>query len=266
MPIGVCKLCLLEKDLRFSHFMPGGVYSYLRTDDLEPVVTTSEVMMHSSRETQDYLLCGDCEQLLSRRGEAWVLPRLATIEGAFPLSDLLQKQAPLFDEPDIKAYDVAKNPAIDRNALIHFALGIFWKASVHSWRGSTTDPRIDLGTHSEVLRSHLLYGGGLSEDMALSMTVMPAPVSMISCYDPIRGSNPDFQNFHFYIPGLFFSLSVGNVKDLKATMCLASNPHSHVLVQDMTPELMDLYSQAAGTARKSKKMVELLKKRQNIII
>ena len=237
MPIGICKLCLREKELRSSHFIPRGVYSYLRNE---------------------------CEQLLSRRGEVWVLPRLAEFDGAFPFSTLLRTQPPLFDETDVQVYAVAKNPVINRSALIHFALGIFWKASVHSWKGSTTEPRIDLGTHSEALRKYLRDGGSFPGDMALALMVMPTPVRMICCFDPIRGSNPEFENFHFYVPGLFFSLGVGNVEDVKA-MCLVSNPQGIVLVQDMTPQLTDLYRKAAKTAHKSKRLLEPLKNRKDII-
>lgn len=31
-------------------------------------------------------------------------------------------------------------------------MGIFWKASIHSWRGRTQTPMIDLGAYSDAIR------------------------------------------------------------------------------------------------------------------
>jgi hypothetical protein len=52
-------------------------------------------------------------------------------------------------------YLATQNPEIEVEKLTHFALGLFWKASVHSWRGDTTRPRIDLGPYSEEIRKWL---------------------------------------------------------------------------------------------------------------
>ena len=46
-------------------------------------------MLPTDDQTQTYLLCDDCENILSRAGEAWVVGKLLTLEKEFPLYDLL---------------------------------------------------------------------------------------------------------------------------------------------------------------------------------
>lgn len=203
-PVDICKLCLLEKALCESHLMPKGLYRFCRVADCDPVLITNKIMRPTSRQTKRYLLCEGCEQLLNRNGEDWVLPKLATIEGEFPFYSLLQKQNPLFDEPNAIAYAVSNNADIDRGKLIHFALGIFWKASVHSWKQGSTAPRINLGLQSEDLRKFLKGEGGFPQNMALILEVSPPPVGAIVFTHPVRSINPEM--FFFYVPGMFFRL------------------------------------------------------------
>lgn len=110
---GICKLCLREKDLCKSHFLPAAVYDLLRTRDKEPVVLVDGLAMHSSRQAQDYLLCLECEDILSSGGETWFVPLLADVAGRFPLYDILSKVPADVDEPDLKAYAGVKNPDLE---------------------------------------------------------------------------------------------------------------------------------------------------------
>jgi len=36
-----------------------------------------------------------------------------------------------------RGYAAFRNPEIEVDKLIHFAMGVYWKASVHSWTGSS---------------------------------------------------------------------------------------------------------------------------------
>src|ERR1700730_2748482 len=107
---GKCKLCLQDKDLCDSHLLPKSLYALLKSKKKDPVMVTSEVARHTSRQVKHYLLCSDCEDILTRGGETWLLPLLATIEGNFPLFDIIARIRPEVDEPDIKAYAASKNP------------------------------------------------------------------------------------------------------------------------------------------------------------
>ena len=135
MPIGKCKMCLHEKMLVRSHLMPAALYDYCRKGEHRPIKVGMGFVVPTDRQTQDYLLCEDCEDVLNSGGERWILDKLATWERTFPLYDVLTKVPPLFDEDGMVVYLAGQNPEIAVEKLTHFALGLFWKASVHSWMG-----------------------------------------------------------------------------------------------------------------------------------
>ncbi len=257
MPKRICKLCLQHRELRRSHFMPRAIYGNLRAPGYEPVQLTSKVVRPTSLQTAEYLLCHDCEQLLNKKGERWVLPRLARYNASFPLYDLLTKRPPVFDDGYLAVYATAENPDVDRESLINFAIGLFWKASVHSWSGERQEARIDLGDVGENLRRFLLGQAALAENVALVLIVVPPPVSLIATTDPIRGSNADFANYHSYVPGLFMNLCVGadGRERMKGT-CIVSNPLGPVTVQDVTPDIRALLHSVGAGAYKTKKLIE----------
>src|SRR3982074_2531244 len=109
VPRGICKLCLEDKELCDSHLLPKSLYALLKSKKKDPVMVTSEVARHTSRQVKHYLLCSVCEDILNRGGETWLLPLLATIEGNFPLFDIITSIPPEADELDIKAYSASKN-------------------------------------------------------------------------------------------------------------------------------------------------------------
>jgi hypothetical protein len=257
MPKGICKLCLRYEELRRSHFVPRALYENLRAPGYEPVQLTSKVVRPTSRQTADYLLCNDCEQLLSKNGERWVLPRLAKYNASFPLYDLLTEKPPVFDDGHLAVYATAGNPDVDRESLINFAIGLFWKASVHPWSGERQEARIDLGEVGGNLRQFLLGQAALAENVALVLILIPPPVSLIATTDPIRGSNPEFANYHSYLPGLFMNLCVGaDVRERMKGTCIVSNPHGPVTVQDVTPDIRAMLQAVGAGAYKTKKLVE----------
>ena len=113
--------------------MPAALYDYCRPAGGNPVAFNSRLVIESSRQTQHPLLCLECEDILNREGEKWMLPLFARLNGPFPFHALLTKTKPILEEDDAKVYAAARNPEIDTAKVTHFAMGIFWKAAVHSW-------------------------------------------------------------------------------------------------------------------------------------
>lgn len=257
MPEGTCKLCLQHKELHRSHFMPKGLYQYLKAPGYEPVQLTSRVVRPTSLQTTAHLLCHDCEQLLNRQGERWVVSRLAKYKGAFPLFDLLTKVPPTSDDGHLAIYASAGNSEVDREGLIHFAIGLFWKASVHSWGSGQSGPRIDLGDVGENLRRFLLGQEPLGKKVALVLIAVPPPVSLIAITDPTRGSNPDFMNYHSYVSGLFMNLCVGeDVREQMKGTCIISNALGPVVIQDVTPDVRAVLHSVGAGAHSTKKLIQ----------
>lgn len=217
--------------------------------------------MQSGRELKDYLLCQPCDNLLNENGENWVLPRLARIDGSFPLYEIIRKLPPDAVDGDSALYAVARNPEILSEKIIHYAMGVYFKAAVHPWRGGTTDPLIDLGKYTEPVRKFVKDGGPFPENMALVVGISPPPVHAIMFTLPYRGRAIDTHNFIFGVPGMQFSLLVGNgVSEEARRTSFAPGPLRPLLLTDeLCDTKLDVARDASAKAHRSKKLLEYVK-------
>jgi|HubBroStandDraft_4_1064222.scaffolds.fasta_scaffold15509_5 hypothetical protein len=261
MPIQKCPLCLDTKNVVSSHLMPAALYEFCTPPGGHPVAVTHEIALESDRQLQHDLLCVDCEKCLNRGGESWLLPLLARLDGPFAFHDMLVTVQPDIVDGDVKAYAAAKNPKIEVDKLVHFAMGVFFKAGVHSWSGSRTEPLIDFGPYTESIRTFLLGESGFPQRMVLMVGVLPPPVKDISFCYPYRGSNTKWFNYLFYACGMEFALGLGKGLTREARQsCIASNPLHPILVVDFTEVIHMNFGEALINARKAKNVEKWLKK------
>jgi hypothetical protein len=233
MPVGKCKMCLKEKAIVMSHFMPRFLYDYCRVGEHRPIKLGGEAVFPTDRQTQDYLLCEGCEDILSKGGETWIADKLATWERAFPLYDLLAKHPPDFKEDGTVLYSAANNPEIRVDKLTHFALGMFWKASVHSWSGTATDPRIELGPYSEKIRIWLRGESEFPKHVFLTAVVSPPLRAQIALIDPYEAERQECRSFFFNVPGILFMLNVGKTVDKSMQfLCIHNNPRHPITISE----------------------------------
>jgi hypothetical protein len=226
-------MCLLKKPLASSHLMPAAIYGYCRTEDDKPFRVGGGFVIPTDRQTQDYLLCDDCESLLSGGGETWILDKLATWERTFPLYDLLTQQPPEFDDDGSALYYTVKNPAIDSAKMAHFAMGMFWKASVHSWLKNSTEPRIELGPYSDKIRLWLRGAAEFPEHVHLLAAISRPEHAQISLNDPYESERQGWHTFILHVPGLMFMLHVGKTVDLLTrVVCFLPHPGRSICVSD----------------------------------
>jgi len=252
-----CKLCLQDKPLIRSHLIAKRIYSLVGTEAEDPIIVNSRVIMHSSRQTKDFLLCTKCDNSLSKNGENWVIPRLARQDGQFLLIDHLQEFQADAQREDFKIYGVCKNPQIDVAKLTHFAMGVFWKASVHSWARDRRMPMIELGPYADKLRCFLLGTGLFPAHVSLHVWVAPKDRALVTIAEPHRGSASAYRNYAFYVPGIQFVLYVGKqiIEDIKQ-LCFVGNPSHPVVVYDTSKRFFKIMSAMARTAHKSKRIID----------
>jgi hypothetical protein len=245
--------------------MARGLHDFCRTPNNDPIFISSKVVMQSGRQLQHPLLCKECDGLLSREGENWVLPLLATVEGTFPFHDLLLEGTPGGSDGDSKMYAASRNPKIDVPKLTHFAMGVFWKASVHSWRGGENEPLIELDKYGESARA-LLHGEALfPAKMVLIVGVIPPPVKTIGFNHPYRGSAPGYHNFLFFVPGIEFALLVGNAipSELKRA-CFASDRLHPIVVSDgISGSIKSVIQETTAKAHRAANVMKYLNKEKN---
>lgn len=177
-------------------------------------------------------------------------------KGNFPLYDLLVKVAPDCAEDDFAGYAVARNPEISVEKITHFALGVFWKASVHSWRKDETANWIELGPYSEEIRQFLRGEGGFPKYVALTLGIIPKPVRQISFCLPYRGSKDTCHYYMFYVPGIAFALSVGRGLGDAKQNCFYSNPLHPVVTTALAGDVKAVVQHVTKKAHFSKRVIE----------
>ena len=64
--MGQCKLCLQEKELKLSHIIPRFAAKWLKETSLTGYMRGLKSTNRQQETRREYLLCGDCEQLLGR--------------------------------------------------------------------------------------------------------------------------------------------------------------------------------------------------------
>jgi hypothetical protein len=223
-------------ELAESHLVPRGVYDLCGIDG-ETVMLTEKAISFTGRHLKHPLLCVKCEGALSSDGEDWTIPLLADNNGNFPLYDLLQKVPPDCADDTIAGYAASRNPEIDVQKLTHFALGVFWKASVHSWRGGETDNWIELGPYSEEIRRFLRSEGPFPKYVSLAVAISPKPVKQISFCLPYLGSKDTSHFYAFHVPGIVFSLSVGKGIPQATDTCFYSNPLHPIIMAELAGDI-----------------------------
>lgn len=256
-----CPLCQETKEIVSSHLIPAALYDYCRPPGGNPVAFNSELVIETSRQQQHPLLCRECEELLNKNGENWIVPLFARLDGSFPFYDLLTRMAPAVVDGDSAMYAAARNPEIDTEKLIHFAMGIFWKAAVHSWSGSRSEPLIDLGPYAEPIRKYLKGENALPKGIVLMIGVLRKPVKHIAFNAPYRGSASDWHNFLLYILGIEFTILVGKaVGPEEREASFSGNPERPILLGDFVSVIQDIAVAVMKKARKAKNVEKYLKR------
>jgi hypothetical protein len=254
MPL--CKLCKQDRELQESHFLPAAVYAQLRDpaqQNPNPVLITSQISLSTSKQITDRVLCDECEQRFSRLGETWVLANMARPEG-FPIQEALAATAPIAANESFAYYSSAAISTIKMDALVYFALSIFWRASAHRWRNvSGFMEGIDLGPFEEPIRCFLL-GDRFPADTVILVSCWPTRDVVPAAYTPRRGRAPGYHCFNFLIPGLEFKLLVGRqIPEILRAMCSHASADKLIfcamlVVSDTT----EAFTKLATTSRVSK--------------
>jgi hypothetical protein len=163
-----------------------------------------------------------------------------------------------FDEDGMVVYFAAQNPEIKVDKLTHFALGLFWKASVHSWKAGRTEPRIELGPYSEDIRKWLIGEGSFPKHVYLITAIERPARAQIALNDPYEGIRGGGHNFFVHVPGVLFMLAVGKTVDESMQwLCIYNNPGNPINISD---GLTNSYEQLmAGTVRQARKTNAYLK-------
>jgi len=222
-----CKLCRSEEDLLDCHLISAAVSKLLRArqnPNPNPLFVTPDWIGQTSEQVSAYEFCRKCEDIFNEGGEQWLLPRLASLDG-FPLYESLMNAQPFFRQEELSAYHASDIPNFDKAKIIHFAMAIFWKASVRDWGTKGKTIYVELGDYAEPLREFVLGTGPFPKGMYLAVTILPPTVPLLGMLMPIRMVQKDFHRYKFYVPGVEFELKVGRQVPAEwREECIATGP------------------------------------------
>jgi len=222
------------------------LYDHTYEGDDGPMRIGDGVIIPGGREVKAPLFCLDCEDILNSGGEAWVGPKLGWV-GRFPLFDMARKCSGYFTEDGVQGlYYAASNPEIDVEKLTHFALGIFWRAGVHSWKKNKDEPMIDLGEFGEPIRLWLRGEAPFPKNVALHISLSRPELAQIVHGFPgevLGHTRGPFRLYWLHLLGVLFTLSVGEgLTDIEGELCFYQNPaHPFTVADNVSLEIKKKY-------------------------
>ena len=239
MPTGMCKLCLQQRRLQESHLLPRALYRLARGSgtrgNQDPVAFTAKGSRSSSHQLKDYVLCRECEQLFSKKGEDYVMRLVTKRNGQFPLLEKLRQAPTKTKRGDWSAYSATETPEIDRATIAYFALSVFWRASVHSWRDVEGDRvKIDLGTrYNEELRRYLLGEAHLPKNAWLLVSACSDNLSQQIFFMPSENAVVNDRTVGFAARGIVFTLHMTKTPTTPVRrLSMTNTAHSWIVAAD----------------------------------
>lgn len=216
MQTGRCKLCKQEnQQLCDSHYLPKKVYGVTRAPQLtspHPIALGGADMKQSSDQLRDYVLCRSCEDRINKNGERWVLANIPQdYDAPFPLRTALEALRPAIVTKDVDLYDITGVRAFDIDKLLYFAVSIFWRGAIHDWE--TADglrcPPVELCGYEEPIRKFLMGEQQLANDVVVTVDIWYAKKVLQAAVTPQASHLPECQRYWFYVPGIIFSIYLG---------------------------------------------------------
>ena len=233
--IGQCRLCLNNGILKDSHLLPKSMYKLMHSSNSSktaPYLITNQKIHQTSQQVKQYLLCGDCEQRFSKKGETWVMRNCWRSEDQFHIKEILDKTEPLISSDGLKAYAGADIPDLDMDKLVYFGASIFWRASVSEWYIESEKIHISLGPYEEPLRLYLLDLAPFPKNMVLEVCVSELKKMDLSLLPKSSRTKKGCYRYKFIIPGLYFTLLVGSqLTDTERNyLCAEQSPEKFIHV------------------------------------
>ena len=250
--IGTCKLCLREGvELQRRHLLSAAVYRILRDERVSPnpnpVLITPEGRVQSNQQQWAHLLCRSCEALLSREGEDWVFRYGMKQDGSFALAELLRRARPSVGTvgEHTRLYEAALIPEINAAAITHFAIGIFWKASVYGWNTDGSVP-VNLTGYGDQFRRFLLGEAEFPNDAVLAVLVREGGSIDRLTHTPAGSAGPDISTYQFPIPGFSFVLTIGrDISERVSQYCFVRGVGRPIVITVATEQFLFQQAQRA---------------------
>jgi hypothetical protein len=221
-----------------SHCLGKGLYR-LNSQTGQALMLTPKLILPTDRQLWAHLLCRDCEQRFSSKGEDAAM-RLVQKKDSFPLLDQLRLSWPEEKDGPVEVYS-GRLAGIETGKLAYYALSVMWRSAVRRWntlKGQTTG--MSLGTYEEPIRAYLSGEGGFPNDVAILLTVCTDFISRNIVTAPWV-SHRDWTPLCLLTRGLWFRAFVHpNLPQAVRRRCCVNGPRNPILVEDCEKEILRL--------------------------
>jgi hypothetical protein len=189
------------------------------TGNSDPLRIRASGRQKTSYQVRDFVFCRDCEQLLSRNGEDYVMKLVTRRDLKFPLLEKLISIPPTAVGENWKSYSASDTPFLDRAKIAYFALSIFWRASVHSWTEEHGEKvSLNLGKrYNEEIRRYLLNEAPIPTNARLQVAVCSDQKSQISFFMPRENEKVKDRSVGVLVRGLFLMFRITRTPPLWAS-------------------------------------------------
>jgi hypothetical protein len=244
-PTERCGLCRRHRLLAASHLLPKSLYRLFQGDEpssRHPLHLSTQAAMQTSAQMKDYLLCDECEDRFSKRGERWTMGHAYRGGEQFKLRELLFRTKPYLSVDGSNVYAGSEVEGLDFASLTYFGASVFWRAAARNWSlGRIRYSSIKLGPYAELLRLYLLDEAPFPTDtISLTVFVSMREPPLLGMHFPVTEAQQEqFMRIHrFHIPGVQFIMSCSKylrVDQVRGS--IAAHPYHYIFTSPNTEDV-----------------------------
>lgn len=188
-------MCLAEKTLSRSHFLPRGAYRRMWGNDKKELLFVGrQSKIITTQQVQEHVLCAACESRLNAKGEQYTLKNgFDRRDGRFPLLAAL-RGCPRLAIGGFGTLYAGTGPGVCGKMVAYCAASVIWRAAIREWNlpgGFGKSVKLELGPYEAPLREFLNGEAGWPATMAVTVMVCTDVYSQQTATLPFLGERRD---------------------------------------------------------------------------
>jgi hypothetical protein len=209
------------------------IYKICREDDnQDPIVMTTDVVVKTSRQVRDYVLCANCEDLFNKGGEKYLTSLVWRRRNGFPLLDRLRLALPILRGQGYQIFS-GDQVGIDTDKLAYYAVSVIWRSGIHQWRtlGRQTMSVVLAVEEEEKIRRYLIGETGLPVSVGVVVNVCEDLASQFLVLTPTcLEFSPNCSIYRLLVRGIDFNVLIAGAS--KSEVCCVRSSAKRIFLMD----------------------------------
>jgi hypothetical protein len=181
----------------------------------DPIVVSPFDTVQTSRQIKCHLLCTECEQRFSARGEQLVIKDCCRGPADFPLREKLRLEQPRNVDSDAIWFSASDLISVEVEKYYYFAASVFWRGSAGKWRAPGAHEWSGaLGSKYEESFRQYLFSEKPFPPQALLVVFVANEDNPLTFTTVTSCAKKQGYHIHkFHVPGVEFRMFLGNKVD-----------------------------------------------------